>query len=122
MKVLHVISSLASKRGGTVELVRTLSAALLGQGCSVTIVSLDEDRDISTLPRGISHVALGRPRLNIRYSFSLRLLDWLSCNARAFDVVIVHGIWQFASLAALIRLPALGVPYVIYAHRMLTDH
>jgi glycosyltransferase involved in cell wall biosynthesis len=120
--VLHLISSLAPELGGTVELVRMLSTALVHQGCAVTVVSLDKDREILSLPKWISYVALPPSRLNFKYSWSFPLITWLRRNAQQFDVVIVHGVWQFPSLAALIALPRLRVPYIIYAHGMLTDH
>ena len=77
MKVLHLISSLAPELGGTVELVRMLSTALVHQGCTVTIVSLDKDREVLKLPSSISHITLNPPWLNIKYSFSFQLIAWL---------------------------------------------
>ncbi|MBZ5653312.1 MAG: glycosyltransferase [Acidobacteriia bacterium] len=99
-----------------------LSTALVHQGCTVTIVSLDKDREVLKLPSSISHITLNPPWLNIKYSFSFQLIAWLLRNAQRFDVVIVHGIWQFPSLAALIALPRFGVPFIIYAHGMLTNN
>jgi len=122
MNVLHVISSLAPEIGGTVELVRNLSTALVNHGCAVTIVSLDKNHEISSFASPVSHVALNPPRFNFKYSFSFQLIDWLRRNAQQFDVIIVHGIWQFPTLATLITLPRLGVPFIIYAHGMLTNH
>ena len=121
MKVLHLISSLAPEFGGPPELVRVLSNALTVCGCTVTIVSLDKGREIPELSKAVSHIALDPPLFKTRYSLSFQLMVWLWRNARRFDVVVVHGIWMFLSLAALITLRRLGVPFVIYAHGTLTN-
>lgn len=53
------------------------------------------------------------------YGYNGRLIPWLKEHASEYDLVVVHGIWQFYSLAARRVLPSLGVPYVIYTHGML---
>jgi hypothetical protein len=36
----------------------------------------------------------------------MRLLHWLSDHAQEYEVIIVHGIWQFHSLATWLALRA----------------
>jgi glycosyltransferase involved in cell wall biosynthesis len=53
------------------------------------------------------------------YGYNTKLEPWLQAHAKNYDVVIVHGIWQYNSLAAWRVLPAKDVPYVVYTHGML---
>lgn len=53
------------------------------------------------------------------YGYTPRFIPWLKEHATEYDLVVVHGIWQYHSLAAYRALTALGVPYVLYVHGML---
>jgi glycosyltransferase involved in cell wall biosynthesis len=57
--------------------------------------------------------------VNSRYSYSAQLAPWLVANAKRFDAVIVHGLWQYHGFAAWKALRQSGVPYYVYVHGML---
>ena len=61
--------------------------------------------------------ALGPPRSG--YGYTSDLVPWLRTNAGRFDAVIVHGIWQYHSLAVRHALRSSGIPYFVYTHGML---
>ncbi|MFX5522157.1 hypothetical protein ABTD78_23080, partial [Acinetobacter baumannii] len=61
-------------------------------------------------------IALG-PSRGI-YTYNPRLLPWLREHGARYDAVIIEGLWQFHSLAALLVLRG-KVPYYVFTHGML---
>ncbi len=56
----------------------------------------------------------------MRYGFSPRYVGWLLENATKYDAVIVHGLWNFATMAAALVLPSImWGKYYVYPHGML---
>lgn len=53
------------------------------------------------------------------YGYNTKLEPWLEAHAKNYDVVVVHGIWQYHSLATWRVLSESRVPYVVYTHGML---
>ncbi|WP_372752997.1 glycosyltransferase [Mariniflexile sp.] len=97
MKVLHVIDRMDPEQGGVCQAVRTIATGLLALGVTNNIVSLDP-KDASFLATdALSIHALG-PAEN-PWCYSKRLLPWLQEHATAFDVILVHGLWQYPSYA-----------------------
>jgi glycosyltransferase involved in cell wall biosynthesis len=92
--------------------------ALARLGHPSEIVSLDapEKSFLAALPPPIH--ALGPGRLG--YAYAPRLLPWLELNAARFDVVIVHGLWQYHGFAVHRALARPGSPpYFVFPHGML---
>ncbi|WP_205685764.1 glycosyltransferase [Caulobacter vibrioides] len=55
-----------------------------------------------------------------RYGFSFAYVEWLRRNATQYDCVIVHGLWNFATMAAALVLPVVMKDrYYVYAHGMM---
>jgi glycosyltransferase involved in cell wall biosynthesis len=119
LRTLHVISSLAPKLGGSVECAKQITAALMANMCDVEIVCVDSPASAWLRNYGPTVHALGRPTLDLFYSPSYDLLRWMSKNVARFDVVIVHGLWQFHSVAAALACSRAGIPYLVYTHGML---
>jgi glycosyltransferase involved in cell wall biosynthesis len=117
MNILHLLATADPRSGGPIECVRQSSATLTAMGHHVEIVTLDDPEALylSTFPL-IVH-ALGPSRGN--YKFSPRLVPWLRDHVRAFDAVIVNGLWQYHGYGAWKTLRALGVPYYVFPHGML---
>ena len=118
MRILHVISSLDPKFGGTTAAV----SALLKYGpeeYAQEVVTLDDPGaaflDEITLP---VH-ALGPTRST--YSYSNKLIPWLKANRARFDGVVVHGMWQYTGYAVW-RTMRGHVPYVVFPHGMLDPY
>lgn len=53
--------------------------------------------------------------------YSPRLLPWLKANRDRFDGIIVHGLWEFTSLAALLAFRG-RKPYIVFTHGMLDPY
>lgn len=93
---------------------------------SGTMVTLDPKQAPFLSEIGMPVLAFGRAAksekrqlLLFRYGFSFRYIIWLINNVKEFDVVIVHGLWNFSTLAASLTLPFLKVGYFVYPHGMM---
>lgn len=117
MKILNVISSLNPKDGGTVEALRQSTSELIELGHNLTTVTLDTDGDpwIDAFPGTVVALNAGRGT----YSYSPKLVPWLRQNANLFEMVVVHGIWQYPSFAVWRVLRHSPIPYVVMIHGML---
>lgn len=117
MRILNVINSVDPKYGGPIQGVKQLGAALQSLGQKVDVASMD--------PPGSSFVgdfplclhALGPS--SFQYSFSRRFVPWLRANAGRYDVVVVNGLWGYASFGTWRALRKTNLPYVVFPHGML---
>lgn len=117
MKILHVIASLDPVYGGPQEVVKQLTLALSDLGHQGEILTLDETDTYFSNNRGIVVHALG-PSIG-KYRFNIRLIPWLINNAKSFDVVICHGIWQYQSFAIWLASRFVKFPYFVFVHGAL---
>ena len=104
--------------GGLTACIHSLTPALAALGHQSEIVCVDAP-DAPFLPAiAVPVHALGPARLG--YAFAPRLLPWLQSERRRFDVVLVHGLWQYHGRATQLALAAPGSPpYFVFAHGML---
>jgi glycosyltransferase involved in cell wall biosynthesis len=120
VRILHIIHSVDPASGGPIEgLVRQCQAM---PDCICEVVTLDppDAAFLGDIPL-IVH-ALGVWALNSRLSrfgYTPRLVPWLKAHAREYDMIVVNGLWNYASAGASRILPRLGLPYVVYPHGMM---
>lgn len=127
LRILHVIGSVAARDGGPSVAVEGMSTALAALGAEVTVATTNADG-----PRDTLDVVLDRPvvRDNVEYryfernfpgtwGFSLPLARWLRRNVGDYDVVEVHGLFVFATIAGCRAARRAGVPYVVRPLGML---
>lgn len=117
MRLLHVINSIDPKGGGPIEGLRQLAVYLARRGAEVRICCNDAPEAPYVSNSGLDVIALGPARLN--YGLNMRMVGWLRAHANEYDVVIVHGIWQFHSLATWLALRGQRTPYYVFTHGML---
>jgi glycosyltransferase involved in cell wall biosynthesis len=105
-------------------LLRQLSVRAT-RGLETHIASLDPpqapwvlDCPVKTFGMG-SGIEISRGQLWERYSYTPRFVPWLREHVTDYDIVVVNGLWNYASLASRRVLPASAVPYVVFAHGML---
>jgi glycosyltransferase involved in cell wall biosynthesis len=128
MKVLHVIPSISPLRGGPSAAIVAMESALIAAGLSMTIVTTDDDgagRRLSGLNRTGGHVQLPRvyaPKRADTYMFAPGLFPWLWNNIKSYDIVHIHGMFQFPSSVAGILAGMRGVPYVIRPYGTLAAY
>lgn len=129
LKILHVIATADPRYGGPVEGIIRSSAALAKLGHFRELATLDHPSDPWVTSFPIPIFALGtqgagdRARMRwlpwVHYGYTPKLVSWLRENACHYDVVIVNGLWNYATLAARRVLPGSKVRYFVFTHGML---
>ena len=103
LKILRIITSLNPKFGGPATGIIESSKDLILKGHNVTILTLDKDTKNSFNINKIKIINF-KNYIGENYKFSFNFFYWLLRKHRIYDHVIVHGIWQFPSLAARLIL------------------
>ncbi|MGY8526766.1 glycosyltransferase [Paracidovorax citrulli] len=116
MKLLHIIATINPAGGGPIEGLRQLRIPLAERGVEVDVCCGDDPEAPWVKESELNVIALG-PSRGI-YTYNRQLVPWLKANAARYDAVIIEGIWQFHSLAALRTLRG-KVPYFVFTHGML---
>src|ERR1700748_173270 len=98
MKLLRVIRETAPESGGPIEGLLRSSEALIRHGHEVEVVSLDSEDDAKSRDYPFPVIGLGRGIG--RYGYNARLAPWIRENARRFDAVVLHGLWNYSSVGA----------------------
>jgi len=117
MRLLNVIRSVDPASGGMAEGLRQSVMATRAMGIVEEVLTLDSPQDEWVRDFPATTHAIG-PAAGL-YGHSHRLVPWLRDNAPLYDAVVVHGLWQFHSLAVRRALRGGCVPYFIYPHGML---
>ncbi len=123
VNILHVTASLNPRHGGPIDSINTLSAIWTRQGHVCHTVCL-ETEDAAWLQTSTMTVfALGARSLRAmpgaRYGYTPKLTAWLKRHAHQYDAVIVHGLWNYASLGSWRALHGGPTPYYVFTHGML---
>jgi glycosyltransferase involved in cell wall biosynthesis len=122
MRVLHAISGMDPRRGGTTSVVAGLTPAQIAAGLDVDIVTVfarDTDHSVAEAlrARGVRVSEVG-PITGRRGNHPdlRRTMDQL---VRRVDVVHIHSLWEETQHLAARTAERLKVPYVIAPHGML---
>lgn len=99
------------------EVVRQFSAEHLANGHRVELATLDAPDAPFLSELSMTVHALGSNSTG--YGYAPTLIGWLQANATRFDVVIVHGLWQYHGLGTWKTLRGTATPYFVYPHGML---
>jgi glycosyltransferase involved in cell wall biosynthesis len=117
MKLLHVISSSDQESGGPIEALLRISEVLVRDGHQVAVATLEDEAEVAgrKFPFPIAGLGHGtRP-----YRYNPNLAPWLEQNARRFDAVVLHGLWNYSSFGSWRGLRKGPTPYYIFAHGMM---
>lgn len=117
LRILHAMFTVDRTYGGPIEVVLQTAREHRRRGNSVEIVSLDGPRDSCVQQCELTCYAVG-PGFG-KFRFSPKLVPWLRANASKYDLVIVNGIWNYASLGVWRALRRTATPYYIFTHGML---
>ncbi len=131
MRVLHIIPSLSSIRGGpsqvTIELVKSLNL----QGIQAEVATTnDHGSQLLDVPLAQRTVYQGIPvyffkRFSPPYSairefaFSWQFTQWLWKCAQSYDLIHIHAVFSYTSTFGMVLAQLLNVPYVISPHGLL---
>jgi len=119
MKILHVITSIDPKTGGTAEAVIRSSQIMVELGHEIEVASIDSlqcEKHVEHFPWK-TH-CLGPGGMG-SFHYSQLFQQWLIDHVTRFDAVIVHGLWQHTGLAARHACRQKNVPYFVFTHGML---
>lgn len=114
MKVLRLIGSMDPKSGGPCQGIRNAVSELNKLGIDTEVACLDDPTATFLGSDPFIVHALGPGQKPWHYS--PHLLPWLLANLLRYDVVIVHGLWQYHSYAArkarqqLIKSGSINIP------------
>lgn len=91
--------------------------ALAARGHEVEIASLDAPNDqwVRDSPTKVHALGPGRGS----YGYAAGFAPWLTKHRTNYDVVIVHGIWNYASFGVWRALRGTDTPYFVFPHGML---
>jgi glycosyltransferase involved in cell wall biosynthesis len=116
MRILHIIATADPRSGGPWTLVRDLASEHRAMGHETHAVTMDPPSAAFLRQAEFPVFALGPALFGNKFSPNLAL--WLRRHAGAYDGVVVHGVWNFGSLAAWLTLGG-RQPYVVFTHGML---
>ena len=130
MRILHVISTLASSSGGPTSVVWGLSAAQAQAGHEVTVAATDRGNPVTEIldrhalqsrcPGGVELEVFAVSYAPLLYAPGMRA--WLARSMRSFDIVHVHGLYRFPPTYAARLARRSGVPYLIRPHGALDPY
>ena len=118
MRTLHIIGTLDPASGGPAAAVSML-IEFSRPGHMSEAVTLDDPASPFLEHMTYPVTALGPTRT--KFGYNRRLIPWLRGNADRFDIVVVHGLWQYCGLAAW-RAFSGRIPYFVFVHGMLDPY
>lgn len=125
MRVLHVISSISPLMGGQPVAMDSEIRSVMPLGVECEVASTDDGLEgqpgaIPGLPFEKNGVIYRCFKRQTRfYWFSFPLFRWLLANVHRYDLVHVHGVFNFPSNAGAYAAMLRGVPYIVQPHGML---
>jgi glycosyltransferase involved in cell wall biosynthesis len=117
MRVGFLVSSISRKAGGLFESVRGLAKAAALTKASVRVFGISDEQSSADLQewRPLSVEAF-RPQLRA-WGYSKQLLP--AMLGADLDVLSVHGLWEYCSIAAQRWHRRTGRPYIVHPEGML---
>ena len=116
IKILSIIDSLELEKGGLSHSLIDIAIANQKNGIQHDILFLGK-RIKNKQKDKINIISLDNRIL--KYGFSLKLIFWLLKNRKNYDLFIVHGLWQFITLASRFLLKG---KYLVFTHGMLDPY
>lgn len=117
MKILRIIASADPKGGGPIEGLKLSSGYLQLFGHETEVATLDDPASQHVAEFPFRVYACG-PSTK-RYGYSSKLATWIANNAQNYDVAVIHGLWNHASVGGWQGLRKAGLPYLVFTHGML---
>jgi glycosyltransferase involved in cell wall biosynthesis len=114
--ILHYISSVRLESGGPAEGLRRIIDGYIYDGHTAEVLTFDgpDERLSNEIPVPVH--AIGPT--GTKYGYNARAIPWLQANRSRFDGVVVHGLWQYQGLSAMLAIKP-PQRYAIFTHGML---
>ena len=119
IKILRLVASLDPKYGGPQNGIISSNTQLIKSGFKIDMVAFDPKKLINNEYKNIKIINF-RSFIGKNYRFSLKFFFWLWKKRKDYEFFIVHGIWQFNSLAA--RLLLANKKYFVFTHGQLDPY
>jgi glycosyltransferase involved in cell wall biosynthesis len=130
LRIMHIICSADPLSGGPIEGAQRLGEVWRSMGHVQHLVTMDPPDAPYIKECSSPVIALGAPgalrRSNFGplnrwrgFSYSPGAVDWIRRNARDYDVAVVSGLWNYATMAARRALVGGNLPYLVFTHGML---
>lgn len=122
MKILRVIPSMNPKAGGPCQGIRNSIPELEKIGVYNEVVCLDAPDAEYLGTDSFTIQAIGEAKGP--WGYSKNLIPWLQTNSIRFNVIIIHGLWQFHSYAVykIFKIKNKNVRYFVMPHGMLDPY
>jgi glycosyltransferase involved in cell wall biosynthesis len=117
MRILHIVGSINPAAGGPTEAIRMI-IRYRPPGYEAEVVTLDSPDSAFLKDFAFEVHALGSKK---KHWYSPKLIPWLRANRDRFDGVLVHGLWEYTGLAAMIAFRG-HRPYMVFTHGMLDPY
>src|SRR6185437_4176721 len=118
-KILHVIPSVSAVHGGPSIMLELLAQGLASQEIEVHIATTDDDgANRFDVPLGVPISRGGVfywffPRQTRFYKFSHPLRAWLEAHVADYQLVHIHALFSYSSVAAARSAHRRNVPYIV---------
>ena len=119
IKILRLVTSLDPKYGGPRNGILSSNHQLIKNGFKVDVATCDK-KGITNKEYKNTRIINFKSYIGKNYRFSLKLLLWIYKKRKEYDFFIIHGIWQFNSLAA--RLLLTNKKYFVFTHGQLDPY
>lgn len=119
LRVLHVIPSISSIHGGPTRAMHHILSAMSSTGVTIDLATSDDDGSGRRLSIPATELLIAPTKVFVFrkllefYKFAPGFIFWFWRCARDYDVVHVHALFSFLSVAAAVIARFHGVPYVV---------
>ena len=120
MRVLHTITGLCVKSGGTSTCVYELVRALNQNGCSADILTCEGTLD-NPLISNDSFIHTVKANYRTPFAFSSSMRKALR-EVKDYDLIHVNGLWSEQNIYSAHIAHKRGIPYIVSPHGSLYPH
>lgn len=117
LRVLHIIASARKESGGPIEGLTqsVIYRQKLGQYIEVLTLDPEDSNFFKDFPCKVNGVG----PVPKKYGYTPRLKEWIIKNSHRFDVAVIHGLWNHASVGGWQGCVKANLPYVLFTHGMM---
>lgn len=117
LRVLQIIASARKESGGPIEGLTqsVIYRQKLGQYIEVLTLDPEDSNFFKDFPCKVNGVG----PVPKKYGYTSRLKEWIIKNSHRFDVAVIHGLWNHASVGGWQGCVKANLPYVLFTHGMM---